>query len=74
MHGFENRDELIRRSTFDPIAEKDHTRAEQNMLATLSENAGGLIEYSFSKKDGTEFVVELNAVLSEMKIISQQAL
>jgi len=63
MHDFENREDLIGRSAFDLIAEKDHARAEQYMLVTLAEKASGLIEYTFLKKDGTEFEGELNAVL-----------
>jgi PAS domain S-box-containing protein len=63
LHGFEKREDLIGLSAFDLIAERDHPRAERNMLVTLREGNSGILEYSLVKRDGTEFDGELNAVL-----------
>ncbi len=63
LHGFENREDLIGRSAFELIAERDHRTAEKNMLGTLTEGNSGILEYTLVTKDGTGFEGELNAVL-----------
>ncbi|MFH1031951.1 MAG: PAS domain S-box protein [Chloroflexota bacterium] len=66
MHGYDSKEELIGRSLLDLIAASDRIRIEDNMKDRV---AGGLIksaEYSLLKKDGTEFLAEVNnAVLRD---------
>ncbi|MFC1937494.1 PAS domain S-box protein [Chloroflexota bacterium] len=65
-HGYDSRQELIGQSTFELIAEKDHDRAVGNLIETLENGHRGVIEYTFLRKDGSEFPAELNgAMLSD---------
>jgi PAS domain S-box-containing protein len=61
LHGYDNKEELIGRSAFDLIAERDHTRATQNLEKTLKDGYAKNIEYTFLTKDGKEFDAELSS-------------
>lgn len=61
MHGFSSKRELIGKSAFELIAEKDHQRALENMKKTLKQGFLKDIEYTFLTKNGREFPAELSA-------------
>ncbi|MFC2060523.1 ATP-binding protein [Chloroflexota bacterium] len=63
MHGYTNKDELIDKSALKLIAEKDHARAMESIRKTLKSGYSGTIEYTFLRKDGSEFSAELNAAV-----------
>ncbi len=63
IHGFGSRDEILRRSVFDLIAQRDHPKAARNMQETLEKGSTWNIEYTFLKADGSEFPVELSTSL-----------
>ena len=66
MQGYNTREELIGRNTFESIAQKDHPRAGENLEKTLKKGRSGTIEYTLLKKDRSEFPAELSAsVLSD---------
>ena len=60
MHGFSSEKELIGRSAFILISEKDRQRAFRNMEKTLKTGSLKNIEYSFLKKNKKEFSAELS--------------
>ncbi|MCK5631628.1 PAS domain S-box protein, partial [Candidatus Bathyarchaeota archaeon] len=61
LHGFLTKSDLIGRSAFDLIAEKDHGKARKKLEQTLEQGSVRNVKYSFLKKDGTEFLAELSA-------------
>ncbi len=61
LHGHASKEELIGKSAFDLIAAKDHERAMMNLKRTLAEGSVKGIEYTFLKRDGSEFPAELSA-------------
>ena len=61
MHGYDNKEELIGRSAFEFIAERDRTRAIKNLKRTLDDGYARNIEYVFLTRDGQEFDAELSA-------------
>ncbi|MFH1485668.1 MAG: PAS domain S-box protein [Chloroflexota bacterium] len=63
LHGYGDRKELIGRSSLDLIAEKDHSRAAENMKRTFEEGRSGTVEYALVTRDGREFDAELSAAL-----------
>jgi len=63
MHGYQSSEELIGLNSLDFIAIKDRDKAIQGIENTLKYGSSGLIEYTFIKKDGTEFPAELSANL-----------
>ena len=63
LHGYNNKEELIRQSTFDLIAEEDHIRAMENMKRTLEVGYAGHTEYTLLTKDGRKFLAELNTTV-----------
>jgi PAS domain S-box-containing protein len=63
MHGYGYKKELIGESSFKLIAEKDHSRAMDNLKKTLEKESSGIVEYTFLKRDGSEFPAELSAAL-----------
>jgi len=63
MHRSESRAELIGRSAFDLLARTDQPRAITNLQETLRDGISGRQEYKISRRDGSEFDGELNAVL-----------
>jgi two-component system NtrC family sensor kinase len=63
MYGADSKDELIGRSSFEFMAEKDHARAMDNLKKTLEEGYSGNIEYTLLRKDGSEYPAELSATV-----------
>jgi len=63
LHGYDNREELIGQGAFELIAERDYPRAMENMQKTLSEGYVKDIEYTFVRRDGSEFDAELSAAV-----------
>jgi len=61
MHGSDDKEELIGRSLFEVIAEKDRTRAMANLRRTLENEDVKDVEYTFLRKNGDEFPAELSA-------------
>ncbi len=63
IHGYDSKDDLIGRSTFELIADKDKSRAMQHLRKILEVGQISAIEYSFVRKDGSVFPAKLNASL-----------
>ena len=61
MFGFSSREEVIGKSSFDFIAEKDRQKAYENLKKTLEQGTIRNVEYTLLKKDGEEFCGELSA-------------
>ncbi|MCK4250878.1 PAS domain S-box protein [candidate division WOR-3 bacterium] len=61
MHGFSSKEEVIGKSAFMFIAEKDHKRAIDNLKKTLKCGSIKNIEYTLLTKDGKEFLGEVSA-------------
>ena len=61
MHGYDDKQELIGRSAFELVAKKDHTRAMSNLKRILKEGQVRNVEYTFLRRDGSEFDAELSA-------------
>jgi len=62
-HGYDSKEELIGKSGFELIAEKDHGQAMENLKNVLEKDNTKTVEYSFLRKDGSEFPAELTAAL-----------
>ncbi len=63
IHGFDSKEQLIGRSSFELISKRDHARAMENLKKTLEQGHSGTLEYALLRKDGSEFPGELNAAL-----------
>jgi PAS domain S-box-containing protein len=63
LHGYERPEDLIGRSSFDLIAAEDHRRALQNLKATLKQGFLRRTEYGMVRRDGTQFIGELDAAV-----------
>lgn len=61
LMGFSSKKELIGKSSFEFIAEKDRERALENLKKTLAQGTVRNIEYTLLKKDGEEYIGELSA-------------
>jgi PAS domain S-box-containing protein len=61
MGGFSSKDEVIGRSSFEFIAERDCQRAMENLKKTLEQGLVKNVEYTFLAKDGREYPAELSA-------------
>jgi len=61
MFGFSSREEVIGKSSFDFIAEKDRQKALQSLKKTLEQGTTRNVEYALLNKDGDEFWGELSA-------------
>ena len=61
MHGYDNKEELIGRSAFELIAEKDRARAMENLKRTLREGHSGSTELTLLRRDEGEFPAEWSA-------------
>ncbi len=62
LHGY-SRSELVGMNAFGLIAKRDHQRAMENLRKTLREGMVESVEYSFVRKDGSEFPAELSATV-----------
>jgi len=63
MHGYDSKDDLIGRNARELIVPADHTRAMENMTKTMETGQSGTIEYTFLRRDGSEFPAELSAAI-----------
>jgi PAS domain S-box-containing protein len=63
MHGCDSKKQLIGRSSFEFIAERDHARAMECLKETLEQGCSGIIEYTLLREDGSEFPGELSVSL-----------
>jgi len=63
IHGFNSGQQLIGRSAFGFIAERDHAKAMENLKKTLEKGYSGTLEYTLVREDGSEFPGELSASL-----------
>jgi len=61
MLDYESKDELLGKSAFDLIIEKDQDRALKNLERTMEAGIVKNIEYMHVKKDGIEFPAEMSA-------------
>ena len=63
LHGYDRPDELVGRSSFEIIGSVDHRRALQNMKQTLREGFLRSTEYTLVRKDGTQFIGEMDVAV-----------
>ncbi len=63
LHGYKKADDLIGKSAFALIAPEDQDKAMKNLRRTIKEGTVRNLEYRLLKKDGSQFVGELNASL-----------
>jgi PAS domain S-box-containing protein len=63
IHGYNRADQLVGKSAFELIHPNDHRRAMKNMEKTLKGELLKDLEYTLLKKDGTQFIGELNVSL-----------
>ena len=63
MHGYNSAEDLIGKNAALFIAPEDHDRAAKNLKRTLEEGSIRGVEYMMMRKDGTQFIGELNASL-----------
>ena len=61
MLGFSSKEELIGKSSFDFIAEKDRQKALENLKKTLEQGTARNVEYTLLNKNGEKFWGELSA-------------
>ena len=63
LYGGEKEDELLGRSAFALIAEKDQKRAEKNLDMTRKKGRMKNLQYTMLRKDGSKYIGELNVTL-----------
>ena len=63
LHGYDNKNELIGRSAFEFIDEKDRAKAMERLKKALKGGSNGDIEYTFLTKGGREFTAELSTAV-----------
>ncbi len=61
MHGYGNKEELIGKSLFDLITERERSRVKDNLKATINAGHSENVQYTFIRKDGSEFPGELSS-------------
>jgi len=61
IYGYSSRMEIIGKSAFDFIAEKDHERAKKNLERTLRNDFIKNVEYLCETRTGRQFLAELSA-------------
>ena len=61
LMGLSSKEELLGKSSFEFIAEKDQKRALENLKKTVEQGTVRNIEYTLLKKDGEEYLGELSA-------------
>jgi PAS domain S-box-containing protein len=61
MHGFSVKEDIIGKNAFELIVPRDHARAIENLKKTLEVGSIKNVEYTFLKKDGSEFPAEISA-------------
>ncbi|MFC1925843.1 PAS domain S-box protein, partial [Chloroflexota bacterium] len=63
MHGYDTKEELIGRKSFELVAEKDCARIMEDMKEIPEIGSTGVIRYSFVKKDGDEFPAAVSSAV-----------
>ncbi|MGD8506152.1 MAG: PAS domain S-box protein [Candidatus Bathyarchaeota archaeon] len=63
LSGYSSEEEMLGKSAFELIAEKDRKRALENLEKTLEQGTTRNTEYILLKKNGEEFIGELSASL-----------
>jgi PAS domain S-box-containing protein len=63
LHGYGKPEDLIGRSIFELIVPEQHRRALANFKKVLKDGFVRSLEYTFVRKDGTQFIGELDAAL-----------
>jgi light-regulated signal transduction histidine kinase (bacteriophytochrome) len=63
MHGCNDKEDLVGKNALELIADRDKTKATQNLQKVLDWGYSGILEYKFKMKNGNEFDAELNSVL-----------
>ncbi|MFH0769273.1 MAG: PAS domain S-box protein, partial [Chloroflexota bacterium] len=63
MHGYGRKEELLGRNLLELIAEKDHARVIENRRRRLESGSSGSVEYTYLRKDGSEFPGEASSSL-----------
>jgi PAS domain S-box-containing protein len=61
MHGYSSKEELMGKSAFALILEKDHQKAMESMKRAFRKGFEKNVEYTFVTKDGRQFPAELSA-------------
>jgi len=61
MHGYQSKEELIGKNTMDLVAETDRPNMRTVMKRVMKEGAGSGVEYTLVRKDGSQFIGEINA-------------
>jgi PAS domain S-box-containing protein len=64
MLGFDNREDLLGKSTLDLIQPEDHERFKANAAGALKTGIMGNAEYTMIRKTGQRFAVELSVAVS----------
>jgi len=60
MHGFNSKDELLRRGALELVTPRDREKVANNMRQALKQGALRGVEYTLLRADGTEFPGELS--------------
>jgi len=60
VHGYTSKSEVIGKHSFNLVSEKDHKRALEDMKRILEQGSFKNMEYTATRKDGSEFPVELS--------------
>ena len=63
MYSYDNKADIVGRSTFDFIIEDDRLRAIENLKRTLNDGYTADIGYTFLSKDGRQFPGEISAAV-----------
>ncbi|MBN1288358.1 MAG: PAS domain S-box protein [Actinobacteria bacterium] len=63
MYGTENIDDLVGKNVFETISPRDRERARHFSKETYRQGFSRNVEYTLLRKDGTEYIVELNSTL-----------
>jgi len=63
LHGYNNIEELHGKNAFELIASQDHKKASIDLQKTLNGKIVRNVEYTFLRKNGTQFPAELSSAL-----------
>jgi len=63
MLGYSHKEELLGKSGFDIVSDKDRAKAIQDMSVTLASGCSGTLDYNFLSKDGAEIPSEYSVAV-----------
>ncbi len=63
MHGFERKDRLVGRNSFEFLPEEERMRARKLLTKVLETGHSGNVELALLRKDGTSYPVEISGAL-----------